>query len=163
MAGVGIAMDAIAGVGMTIAGFGPIIAGVDTIIAGVGDGLLHRRFALGASKIPPALFRDFISVGRAISGVGMAVAGVGITIAGVGMTVAGVGGAMVGVGIAIAGVCEAKLGIGISLAGVGVAIVWWKCSCWFLGLVALASLLMRGSFCPGPAIFASVTPGITAK
>ena len=124
IAGVGIAVDVIVGVGISIAGVSITVAGVDVAPVGVCDGLLHSRFGLGVSIIPPTLFRDFIRVGRAISGVGMAVAGVGITIAGVGIAVAGVVGAMAGVGIAIAGVCGAKFGVGISLAGVGIAIFW---------------------------------------
>ena len=58
-AGVGMSMDAIAGVGITIAGLGLIIAGVGTIIVGVG----------GAIDV--------------IAGVGTTIAGAGITVAGV--------------------------------------------------------------------------------
>ena len=39
-------------------------------------GLLHSLFGLGVGRIPPALFLDFVRIGRAVSGVGMAGAGV---------------------------------------------------------------------------------------
>ena len=76
--GVGGAIDVIAWVDTTIAGAGITLAGVDAIPSEVRDDILHRLFGLGVRRIPPALFLNFVRIGRAVSGVGMAGAGVGI-------------------------------------------------------------------------------------
>ena len=59
IAGVGIAICVIAGVGVSIAGVSITVAGVDVVPAGVSDGLLHSRFGLGVSIIPPTLLFFF--------------------------------------------------------------------------------------------------------